>query len=172
MHANLRTRNHARKLRFLEIGVDIKLVHRHQRCQTLADRNQIAVLNRQITDDAVIGRLQNREGQVTGGLVTGKLQRTDGAFGLLALGAQEFDIGLCRRNRRLACDNIRLGLIERNLGAIGSGNRADILRLQFSGAFLGDFRAAKGRIQCALLGNGLLKRCFAADDLRINALQR
>ncbi len=172
MHAHLRTGYDAGELRFLEIGVDIKLVHRHQRSQTLADRHQIAILYREIANNAVIRRLQNREGQIAGRLVAGQLQRTDGAFRLLTLGAQELHIGLGRGDGGIAGHNIRLGLIERDLRIIGRGNRADILCLQLACALLGDFRTTKGCIQRALLGNGLLERRFAADDLRIDTLQR
>lgn len=43
---------------------------------------------------------------------------------------------------------------------------------RLAGALLGDFRAAKGGIQRTLLGNGLFLRGFAADDLRVDTLQR
>ncbi len=82
MDLDLRAGDQMGDLRLLEVGVDIELVDRHERGQSLASGNEVTDLDGDVADDAVIGRLQDGEAEVAVGLVTGKFERADLAFRL------------------------------------------------------------------------------------------
>ncbi len=56
MDLDLGARDQIGDLGFLEIGIDVELVDRHKCCEPLAGGDEIAILYREIADDAVIGR--------------------------------------------------------------------------------------------------------------------
>lgn len=159
-------------LRFLEVGVDIELTHRNERHQALAGRNEIAFLDRAVTDNAVIRRFEHGEGEVAGGFVARDLKRADRAFGLSALGLKNGDVGMRNRDVGVAAGQIGLRLVKGDIGVVEIGSRADRLRLKLALALLGDLGAANGRFECHLLRPRLHEAGIGAFDLCVDALQR
>ena len=90
-----------RELRFLEVGVDVDRVERHQARQPLAGLHVVAGLHRAVADHAVERRADDGERQIALGLGERGLELVERTDRFLLLALEHVDIGRRRIDRGL-----------------------------------------------------------------------